>query len=177
MGREPAYIMSRRHSGASGIARLQPRRAGRHQLRPRLLELEARRLLASITEYPIPTGSSYPQGIAAGPDGALWFTEQIGNNIGRITTAGVVTEYPIPTAGSQPIGIVAGPDGALWFTQRADRIGRIAMNGAITEFTVPTAKASPYGIATAADGTIWFTEQASNKIGKLTPAPTVTVFA
>ena len=42
-------------------------------------------------------GRQLTQGIAAGPDGALWFTESNGNKIGRITTAGVVTEYPIPT--------------------------------------------------------------------------------
>ncbi len=37
--------------------------------------------------------------ITTGPDGALWFTELI-DQIGRITTAGVITEFPIPTASS-----------------------------------------------------------------------------
>jgi hypothetical protein len=81
---------------------------------------------AQITEFPIPTGSSLPQGITAGPDGALWFTERAGNKIGRITTAGVVTnEFTVPTANSSPFGITAGPDGALWFTEYdANKIGR-----------------------------------------------------
>ena len=39
-----------------------------------------------------PTANSGPAGITVGRDGALWFIEQIGNNIGRITTAGAVTE-------------------------------------------------------------------------------------
>jgi streptogramin lyase len=44
-----------------------------------------------VTNY-TGTGIDKPFGIAAGPDGALWFTN--GNNsIGRITTAGVVTIY------------------------------------------------------------------------------------
>ena len=30
-----------------------------------------------ITEFPIPTASSGPYGIAAGPDGNLWFTEHL----------------------------------------------------------------------------------------------------
>lgn len=30
----------------------------------------------TITEYPIPTAGSMPQGITRGPDGALWFTER-----------------------------------------------------------------------------------------------------
>ena len=55
-----------------------------------------------ITEYPIPTPAGVPDGITAGPDGALWFIEYAGNKIGRITTAGVITEFPIPTANSHP---------------------------------------------------------------------------
>ena len=54
-----------------------------------------------------------------GPDGNLWFTESLGNRIGRITTAGVMTEFPRHRPGSRPSGIVAGPDGNLWFTEQA----------------------------------------------------------
>ena len=45
-----------------------------------------------ITEFVIPTGSSQPLGIMAGPDGNLWFTEPGANKIGRITPAGAITE-------------------------------------------------------------------------------------
>jgi streptogramin lyase len=53
----------------------------------------------TITEFPIPTGSSFPEWITTGPDGALWFTETGSGKIGRSTTAGAITEYhsPIPT--------------------------------------------------------------------------------
>jgi len=41
--------------------------------------------LGAIAEFPIPTASSYPNnGIVAGPDGNLWFTEYYGDKIGRI---------------------------------------------------------------------------------------------
>ena len=36
-------------------------------------------------------------GITDGPDGALWFTNNIGNSIGRITTAGVVSDFTDPS--------------------------------------------------------------------------------
>jgi len=39
----------------------------------------------TITEYAIPTGSSSPEDIAAGPDGKLWFAENDGNKIGKIS--------------------------------------------------------------------------------------------
>ena len=78
------------------------------------------------------------RGITAGADGNLWFTEHDANQIGRITTAGVITEFPIPTAGSTPFAIAAGPDGNLWFTDTGnDQIGRIT--------TEPTVQTPPLG--------------------------------
>src|SRR5258708_8146975 len=48
----------------------------------------------TIREFPVGSG---PTGIAAGPDGALWFTE-IFNKIGRITTTAVLTHLSLPTS-------------------------------------------------------------------------------
>jgi streptogramin lyase len=56
----------------------------------------------TIIEYPVPTAFSAPYIIAPGPDGALWFTENGGGKIGRITTVGAVSEYIIPTANNPP---------------------------------------------------------------------------
>ena len=39
-----------------------------------------------ITEFSIPPAESDPVGITAGPDGNVWFTENRGDKIGRITT-------------------------------------------------------------------------------------------
>src|SRR5437016_524819 len=59
--------------------------------------------LASITADPaaaagtggvsIYAGISLLVGIAAGPDGALWFTSNRNATIGRITTTGTITTY------------------------------------------------------------------------------------
>ena len=38
-----------------------------------------------ITEFALPTQGGIPYQITAGPDGNLWFTEELGNKIGRIT--------------------------------------------------------------------------------------------
>jgi hypothetical protein len=80
----------------------------------------------TVTEFAIPTANSGPQEIATGPDGNLWFTENLADKVGRITPTGTVTEFRIPTANSHPQGIAAGPDGNLWFTEGGgDTIGRI----------------------------------------------------
>ena len=71
----------------------------------------------TITEFPLPSASSAPTTIAAGPDGALWFAEAVGNAVGRITVAGAIEEYPLTGAGAQPGVIAAGPDGNLWLTE------------------------------------------------------------
>ena len=122
-----------------------------------------------VTEFPIPTPTG-PVGIAAGPDGNLWFT---GALIGRITTAGVITQFP---ASSGP-GIAAGPDGNLWFTEYSgNNIGRITTAGVITDFPIPTAGSEPFCIAAGPDGNLWFTEQLGNNIGRITTAGIVTEF-
>jgi virginiamycin B lyase len=123
-----------------------------------------------IFEYVLPAGNDGPTGIAPGADGALWFTAEGTNKIGRITTAGTITEFAIPTPDSAPVGIAAGPDGALWFTELlGNQIGRITTDGALSEYSIPTKGSHPEGIATGPDGAIWFTELAANKIGRISP--------
>ena len=127
----------------------------------------------AVTEFPIPTGASQPRGVAAGPDGAIWFTEGRGNKIGRITTTGTITEFPLPHASSVPSAITTGSDGALWFTELgSNRIGRISTAGAITEYTSPS-----LGVYMAAgrDGALWFTEGGPT-IGKITTAGVVSEY-
>src|SRR5450432_2668287 len=135
-----------------------------------------------VTEFGFGTSisaSAGPTGITAGPDGNVWFTENNGNRIGRITPAGVVTEFSAgisPFAG--PTGITVGPDGNLWFTESADRIGRITTSGVVTEFSAGiTSGAQPDGIAAGPDGNLWFTELTGNRVGRITPAGAVTEFS
>jgi streptogramin lyase len=133
----------------------------------------------TVVEYPLST-SGYPLGIAPGTDGNLWFTEYIGNKIGKITPSGSITEYVVPTPGASLAGIAAGPDGSLWFAERfGGKIGRITTSGAITEYVIPTTgSATPYFIAAGPDGNLWFTEfDHDNNIGKITTGGTITEYA
>jgi virginiamycin B lyase len=125
-------------------------------------------------------GTSDPTDIAVGPDGALWFTEAYGNNIGRITTGGSITEYPVPTAGAQPFGIVAGPDNALWFTEFVGgNIGRITTAGVVTnEYPTTTPNSGPWGITAGPDGNLWFVENVPPfNVGRITTGGVVTEYA
>jgi virginiamycin B lyase len=136
----------------------------------------------AIGEYPVPTSGSNPVYITVGPDGALWFTEAVGDKIGRMTTAGVINEYPLPY-NTSPFGITAGPDGALWFTATSGWIGRITIAGAITKYPIPTVPSYPGSIVTGPDGALWFTEGAPgtypggpNQIGCITTGGSITEY-
>ena len=127
---------------------------------------------AAITEFVVPTPNSQPAGITVGPDGALWFTEENGHKIGRITTDGAITEYQIPTVPSAPGEITAGPDGNLWFTEfgaNPPKVGRLTPGNppAWREWELPPGS-GPDGITVGPDGAIWFTENGTNKIGRIT---------
>jgi virginiamycin B lyase len=119
----------------------------------------------AVTEYAIPTANSAPVGIAAGPDQALWFTEQAGSKIGRITVSGVVTEYAVALH-SSPTFIAAGPDGAMWFSQTVGQIGRIT-TGATPTVTEYNGGGDASGIAAGPDGAMWFTGGSSNTVGRI----------
>ncbi|HVT57294.1 MAG TPA: protease pro-enzyme activation domain-containing protein [Thermoanaerobaculia bacterium] len=128
-----------------------------------------------------------PIQLAAGPDGAVWFTAISstggGDRIGRVTTGGTVTEFSLPSCAAVecfPLGIVAGPDGALWFTE-ADvaRIGRITTSGSVSEFALPAGDAQNGvpSIAAGSDGALWFLENGpAPKVGRITTAGAITEF-
>ncbi len=117
--------------------------------------------------YPVKPAEAGLLEITSGPDGALWFTEQIASQIGRITTGGKLSYYKTPTARAQPNGIATGPDKTLWFTEGIGRVGRITTAGHVTEYKVPH---PAYAITKGPDGALWFTENAGtmNWIGRIT---------
>jgi streptogramin lyase len=158
----------------------------------RRLELEAleeRRLFSvTIVEFgptqPAPRNapiSNTTTEIAAGPDGALWFTEP--NAIGRITPSGQLTEFTtgLPT-NSSPFGIAAGPDGNMWFTLQGQSraIGQITTtpDHTIRVFSPVDSqlRGTPELITAGPDNALWFTEQFSPAIGRITTSGTFQEF-
>jgi streptogramin lyase len=127
-----------------------------------------------------------PGAIVAGPDGNVWFTEDVPPAIGRISPRGRITEFSAGLdVGSEPTAIVAGPDGNLWFTEggRPAAIGRITPGGTITEFSAGlNARSEPESIVLGPDGNLWFTDDGVTDlripaIGRITPSGTITEFS
>lgn len=121
--------------------------------------------------------NTFPGGMVAGADGALWFTSFASpdNEIGRITTQGGVADFPLP-AGRQPFAIAAGRDGALWFTEGVpSAIGRIATTGALSEFPLRTGGV-PEGVVAGRDGALWFAVVRPGAIGRITTGGALKTF-
>ncbi len=118
----------------------------------------------TATKYTIPTGGSAPAGITAGSDGNLWFTEQGGGKIGRITPNGTITEPSGATGLPSPTVISPGVAGMLWFTESSE-VGELAVPaGTATQSpTLPGGDIHrPGGVAVDAQGNAWVTIASSS---------------
>jgi virginiamycin B lyase len=109
--------------------------------------------------------------VLRGPDGAIWYSRDLGAAVGRIARDGTVTELPTHPAAPTLSSLVAGRDGALWYLDVFRRtIGRITPTGSITEMPLPSATAA-HRLTADADGHLWFTWTRSTTpmIGRITP--------
>jgi virginiamycin B lyase len=110
---------------------------------------------------------SFPQGIAAGPDGMTWVANRFASRIERLAPDG--SQSPIGLeSGVDPYDIVRGPDGAMWFTERnGGRIGRLTSAGDLSEFHLRELS-TPTGITAGPDGALWFAQRGVSAIGRIT---------
>jgi streptogramin lyase len=144
--------------------------------------------------FDIPCECSTPKGIALAGDGSIWFTEQAGNRLGRLTfdngrldlNAAHIQHYAIPTATtvqspglpdvstSSPHSVAVDPLGRVWFTE--EETARLAYldpaTVGITELALPPndfhEQAAPADLAVDPDGTIFFADEYGDAIGTAT---------
>ena len=126
-----------------------------------------------IHEWDIPSKGGHPHDPAVGPDGALWFTEQMVSKLGRLDPAtGAFKEYPLRGPNDGPHGLIADRDGNIWYTGNfAAYIGKLnPRTGEVTQYKMPDAKAEdPHTAVFDAQGILWFTVQVGNMVGRLDP--------
>jgi virginiamycin B lyase len=124
----------------------------------------------SVPGYPGPVVRQVPAAITAGRDGNLWFAEDRGPGLGRITPGGQITEFDVPGLRQTAFSVralTAGPDGAVWFTlaqtpgelnpsvsTRPGQLGRVAPDGSVTLFT-PPGEGTTGPIVLGKDGNLW----------------------
>ena len=127
----------------------------------------------SFREWQVPTSGSRPHDPLATPDGALWYTGQMANTLGRLDPAtGAIKEYQLTTPSSGPHGLADDKDGHIWFTANfAGYIGGLDPNtGGVKEYPLPDPAArDPHTLLFDHDGVLWFTVQNANMVGRLDP--------
>ncbi len=143
---------------------------------------------ASIKLWDVPTPGSRPHDPLATKDGAIWYTGQMTNKLGRVDPkTGTIKEYTLKTSHTGPHGLVEDKDGNVWFTgNHASLIGKLdPKTGNVTEYkmpdpaakdpgevklvTAPTPKSRPYGLLINSKGipvTVLF---GTNKIATIDP--------
>ncbi len=135
---------------------------------------EVRELNVTIREWDVPTKGAHPHDPAVGPDGALWFTEQMANKLGRLDLAtGTFKEYSLVEGkNSGPHGLVADQEGNIWYTANfGGYIGKLdPRTGKVTEYKMPDESVDdPHTAVFDARGILWFTAQGGNAVGRLDP--------
>jgi virginiamycin B lyase len=127
----------------------------------------------NIRLWDVPTQGSRPHDPLASRDGAIWWTGQLSNKLGRVDPrTNAIREYTLKTPHSGPHGLAEDKDGNIWFTgNHGAFIGKLdPKTGITTEYKMPDPKAKdPHTINIAPDGTVWFTVQQGNFVGKVDP--------
>lgn len=122
---------------------------------------------SAVQEYVLPDTAAFPNDIAVGADGDVWYTDRLRSRVARLDPeTGVVTQYDTPTPASAPYGITVADDGAVWYAgSRAGVLGRVdPATGEITEH--PVGGGGPHGVVAVGDR-IWFTMRRSGGYGWL----------
>lgn len=117
-----------------------------------------------VTVHRLPPSLSWVDKIAAGPDGAMWFTQSTLEPgprqqllLGRIATDGAVSTRAL-ALGTSPTSLTIGPDGALWYATRTASgagLGRVTAD-AIGELPLPGLR-NAIDAVTGPDHALWFT--------------------
>ena len=100
----------------------------------------------------------------------MWFSEQSGHKVGRVTTGGEITEYAVPGVEPLPGTIVAGPDGALYLAERNDNvISRFTTDGVFTAaYPIPREHANPVHMVAGPDGALYISEHSRDVVSRMT---------
>jgi virginiamycin B lyase len=125
----------------------------------------------SFKAWQAPTPGSRPHDPLAARDGALWYTGQLANVLGRVDpNSGEIKEFPLQTPHSGPHGLQEDSEGNIWYTgNTGSLIGKLdPKTGKVTEY--PTAESGdPHTLIFDNSGMLWFTMQNANRIGRLDP--------
>ena len=139
-----------------------------------------------IDLFPLPDRQYFQRGggitgIVGGPDNAVYFAGLQfcppfpaqcvnSNNIGRITTDGVLSEFPLSNFTSLPINLALGPDGNIWATGGDANdtahagppfVAKVTPQGISTIYPFGDSCSAPGAVTAGPDGNLWVNDTTS----------------
>ena len=120
--------------------------------------------------WTVPTPGSRPHDPLATPDGALWWSGQFANRLGRLDPkTGEMKEYPIPVRGG-PHGLINDKDGNIWMEMGGGLSKLDPATGELRTWRLPDpTRPFIHEILPTADGSVWLTIEAQNKVARFDP--------
>ena len=131
----------------------------------------------AIELFPTTTRGCGLHGIAAAPDGEIWFTEESAGRIGRISTRRPyrVEEFPLTPSTGKPGPIAVAPDGTVWVVElRGDRLIGLDPRDPQSPRAIPllTTFTQPRALVARSDGTLFLAQTGKGLLaGVETPPP------
>lgn len=126
-----------------------------------------------IESYAIPTPASFPLGVFVDSEGLVWFTELVGQKLGRFDPkTKSFTEYPVPVSLVTPAVIrVETENRYIWFTSFVgNAMGRFdKRTGQFATYPNPLVGGLVAEDTLDKDGNIWFSSATQNVVSKLNP--------
>jgi streptogramin lyase len=109
-----------------------------------------------ITQYPLPSASSVPQGITVGPDGRIWVSETNAHKIAVYGNDGTFgAEYPTVIS---PHGITPVPGSSLAYAGYASGGYGLVNVAGLSGGEFPGGGVAPWNMVFAPDGRLWTTD-------------------
>jgi virginiamycin B lyase len=109
-------------------------------------------------EYRMLAPTDIPAAVAAGPDGAVWFTIDFSESIG-VVRDGQVRKIPKGSENLEPLGLAVDAAGNAWYADSPARaIGRVSVDGVVTRYTLDAPLAQFGRLAVGPDNAVWLAD-------------------
>ncbi len=116
--------------------------------------------------YPPTKGK--PQRLQVDSDGTVWFSERVGNKIGRLDPKpGTFKEFALPGPSASPYAIGIDRNHMIWYSSHEqDTLNRLdPKTGEVTEYPFPHSEISMREFFLDSQGRMWYASSDNNKVG------------
>jgi virginiamycin B lyase len=120
-------------------------------------------------------GASY-SAIVPGPDGNMWFIDETGGGLVRMSLSGATKEFRLSSVlQGNAVSLAVGADGKFYILDESSNVVVVTKAGTAVSIPIPSGdNTSIDGLAPGPDGNVWFAE--FNHYAKITPSGKITEF-